>query len=93
MRTENTMLMYNNKLSRITLLPAFSHTELRNINHLIQTALLSSHLQQRLLTMDVSLQMEFDLPAHVWDRLSKINASSMADFCGELLRLQGEMNS
>jgi hypothetical protein len=66
---------------------------MRNINYLIQTALLSSHIQERLLTMDVALQIEFDLPSHVWERLSKINASSMADFCGELLRLQGETSS
>lgn len=86
------MVMYDKNIGKMTLLPVFSHSEMRHINRLIQTALLSNHLQQRLLTMDVSLQREFNLPTHVWEQLSEINASSMADFCGEVLRLQGEVN-
>ena len=82
------MVMYNNQVRPITILPVFTRTEMRAINQLIQKALLSEQMQQRLLNMDATLQVEFNLSNSTWDQLTKIEALSMADFCGELLQLQ-----
>lgn len=87
------MVVHSKTLGRITKLPVFSHTEMRKVNYLIQKALLSSNLQQRLLDLDSSLQAEFGLPTHVWTTLSEIKASSIADFCGEVSFLQDDIAS
>ncbi|MGB7337976.1 MAG: hypothetical protein WBC91_03710 [Phototrophicaceae bacterium] len=87
------MVMQDKTRSRITALPAFSHNDMRQVNTLIQKALLSSSLERRLLAMDNSLQIEFALPTRIWDHLSEIKASSLSDFCGEILRLQCEKPS
>lgn len=87
------MVMQSKALERITKLPAFSQTEMRKINYLIQKALLSTSVQQRLLNRDSSLQAEFGLPAHVWATLSEIKAGSIADFCGGISLLQDDMES
>jgi hypothetical protein len=84
------MTSYNNPARSFTALPTFTRTEMRNINRMVQKALLSEHMQRRLLSLDEKLQDEFNLSNSAWDQIASIKAFSIADFCGELMVLQGQ---
>jgi hypothetical protein len=88
------MVMYANpQTEQITTLPAFTHRDMRNINRMITDALLSSNLQRRLINLDAALQLEFDLSSQVWTKICQIKASSLSEFCGELVQLQGDIRN
>lgn len=86
------MVMRERTITSITALPAFTQKEMRNINKLLQQALLNGQLKQRLMRKDITLCAEFGLSNSVWEQLSKIRAISFAEFCGELNQLQEPSN-
>ena len=89
------VMYYNNAATQTekkTVLPTFTSKDMRQINELIHNALLSQKLQKRLMSADADIQREFNLPNHVWEKLSRIKVSTMSDYCGELMRIQNEIS-